>query len=74
MRCRAAPLHEGEMQLRRALVADAQPAEVTKLGEGALDAPALTPQARAVLRAAAKDDRLHPRRSECSAVDVKSEP
>jgi hypothetical protein len=49
-------VHEGLVQFGAALPADAQ-AELVQPGEGSLDNPAHSPEARAVLGGAAGDDR-----------------
>jgi hypothetical protein len=55
---RATELEEGGVKLGPAFTAGTQPAEVVQPGEGPLDDPADHAQARAVLRAAARDHRL----------------
>lgn len=55
----AAEQHERQVQIRVALVADAQAPQVVKPGEGALDDPALPAKARAMSRAAPCDHGLH---------------
>ena len=58
------------MDLREALVAGPQAAEVVQVREAALDDPALATEARAVLGLAPSDDRFDPALPEQAAVLV----
>ena len=66
----AAECEEGFVDLGAAVVADEQPLEVVQPGEGALDDPASTTEAGAVLGLAAGDLRLDPSLPELAPVLV----
>ena len=66
----AAEQHECHVQLRRALVADPQPAQVVQPREGALHDPAFFAEPGAVLGAASGDHGLHAAFPELAAVLV----
>src|SRR5215212_6196663 len=67
---RAGQVHEGLVQFGAALPADAQAAVLVQPGEGSLDDPAHSPEARAVLGGAAGDDRLDAAGPQLAAVPV----
>ena len=58
------------MDFRAAFVAGPQAPEIVQVREAALDDPALNAEVRAVLDAAARDDRLDPARPEQASVLV----
>jgi hypothetical protein len=66
----AAERDEGFVDVVAAVVSDEQPLEVVEPGEGALDDPASTAQAGAVLCLAAGDLRRDPALAQLSAVAV----
>jgi hypothetical protein len=66
----APELHKREVQIRRALISDPQPAQVVKPREGSLHDPSFAAQTRPMVSATASDHGLHATRPQLTAVLV----